>query len=221
MTSHNNQLTSVQIIAGVDAEYDETVDLVEFHFTNTDPSRRDFLHVLGAGLLIAVTANTVQGQDPKKAARKGGGGGMGGRGATSIAARLHIGKDGALTVMTGKVECGQGARAELTQAAAEELRVAAERVRLIMADTALVPDDGGTFGSRSTPSSMPAIRQGCASARELLAATAARRWGVDAKAIEVRDGKAYHDAFGRHILLCRSGDGRERNQGVRDGPGER
>ncbi len=190
MTSHDDPLTT--------AEYDEPVDLVEFHFTNTDPSRRDFLHVLGAGLLIAVTASAAGAQVPKKG-RRGGGFGGGGRGATTIAARLHLGNDGTLTVMTGKVEAGQGARAELTQAAAEELRVDVETIRLIMADTDLVPDDGGTFGSRSTPSSVPAVRQGCAAARELLLKTAARRWGVDAKGVEVRDGKAIEVASGRTL----------------------
>ena len=185
---------ATQIIPGVDAEYEEPVDLVEFHFTSTDLTRRDFLQVLGAGLLIAVAADGARAQVPKGGRRGGGGGGQG---ATSIAARLHIGKDGALTVMTGKVECGQGSRAELTQAAAEELRVAADRVRLVMADTALVPDDGGTFGSRSTPSTVPAVRQGCAAARDLLATTAARRWGVDAKTITVRDGAAVDPSSGR------------------------
>ncbi len=91
--------------------------------------------------------------------------------------------------MTGKVECGQGARAELTQAAAEELRVSADRVQLIMADTGLVPDDGGTYGSMSTPSTVPSIRRGCASAREMLKALAIRRWDLGAKALEVVDGK--------------------------------
>ena len=119
--------------------------------------------------------------------------------------------------MTGKVECGQGARAELTQAAAEELRVAADAVRLVMADTALVPDDGGTSGSRSTPSTVPAIRQGCAAARDLLAATAARRWGVDAGAVEVRDGKADRRRLAAHALLRRPGLGRGRRPGVRRG----
>ena len=70
--------------------------------------------------------------------------------------------------MTGKVECGQGARAEITQAAAEELRVPVERVRLVMADTALTPDDGGTYGSQTTPRTIPAVRRGCAAAREIL-----------------------------------------------------
>ena len=66
-----------------------------------------------------------------------------------MSARLHVGEDGVITVMSSKVECGQGVRAELTQAAAEELRVPYEQVRMILADTAVVPDDGGTAGSGS------------------------------------------------------------------------
>jgi isoquinoline 1-oxidoreductase len=181
---------------GIDLEYDEQVDLVEYRFTDSeiDPTRRDILRILGAGLLFAMTSGPARAQEPR-GRRQGGGGG--GQTATTIAARLHIGEGGAITVMTGKVECGQGARAELSQAAAEELHVPASAVRLIMADTSLVPDDGGTFGSRSTPSTVPAIRKGCAAAREVLAKTAARRWGVDAKGIEVRDGKAIDTASGR------------------------
>ena len=141
--------------------------------------------------MIAVAIDPARGQQPQVPAKKKGGGG---RGQTNVAARVHIGQDGSITVMTGKVECGQGARAELTQAAAEELSVPADRVRLIMADTGLVPDDGGTYGSMSTPSTVPSIRRGCAAAREMLAGLAARKWSVDAKSIEFRDGKALDPA---------------------------
>jgi CO/xanthine dehydrogenase Mo-binding subunit len=192
-----NQQVPQELVQITDDDYDEQVDLVEFQFAKLDATRREFLQILGAGLLIAVTLDTAEGQAPKGARQ--GGGGFGGRGATTIAARLHIGKDGTLTAMTGKVEGGQGSRAELTQAAAEELCVSAEKIRLIMADTGLVPDDGGTFGSRSTPSSVPAVRQGCAAARNLLIVTAAKRWGVDFKTIEVREGKAIEATSKRTI----------------------
>lgn len=187
-------------VEGVDLDYDEEYDRVAFHFDPIEVTRRDFLQLLGAGLLIAVAADSAPGQVPQGGRRRGGGGGGGmGRGPSNLAARLHVGKDGVITVMTGKVECGQGARAELTQAAAEELGVGVVQVRLVMADTRLVPDDGGTFGSRSTPSTVPAIRQGCASARELLVALASRRWGVDAGVVEVRDGRAT-DPSSKHCL---------------------
>src|ERR1039458_5257743 len=49
---------------------------------------------------------------------------------------------------------------------------------MLMADTATVPDDGGTFGSMSTPRTVPAVRQGAAAARNLLAEFAAQQWKV-------------------------------------------
>ena len=100
----------------------------------------------------------------------------------TLAARLHIGKDGLITVMTGKVECGQGARAELTQAAAEELRVDVDRVHLVMADTALVPDDGGP---RAAARRRRASRRSARAAPRRATCSRPwrrRRWNVDAGA---------------------------------------
>ena len=158
-------------------EYEEEVERVDYGF---GLKRRSFVQILGAGLLIAVGA-------PALAQRRGGRGGSGG--ARSIAARIHLGKDGTIVVMTGKVEGGQGARAELSQAAAEELRVPLGRIQLVMADTSLVPDDGITAGSGSTPRTVPAVRQGAAAARELLIDFACQRWSVERNAVKLSDGK--------------------------------
>jgi isoquinoline 1-oxidoreductase len=87
--------------------------------------------------------------------------------------RFLIADDGTVTVFTGKVELGQGARTEITQAVAEEMRIPVARVRVVMADTALVPDDGMTAGSGTTPRTVPAIRKAAAAARQLLAKTQA------------------------------------------------
>jgi isoquinoline 1-oxidoreductase len=105
-----------------------------------------------------------------------------------VVARLFLNKDGTITALSGKVEEGQGPRAELTQAAAEELRVSVDQVHLIMADTALVPDDGITAGSRTTPRNVPDMRRAAATARDLLAQLAASSWKVDPKRLEVRNG---------------------------------
>src|SRR6185503_15524291 len=123
-------------------------------------SRRDFVQVVGAGLLISVAVSPVLAQRARDDRP------------VNLAKRLHIGADGTITVLTSKVEVGQGSRTQLTQAAAEELHVPVGQIRLIMADTAVVPDDGGTAGSRTTPSSVPAVRKGCAAARQLLIETA-------------------------------------------------
>src|SRR2546425_10080799 len=160
-------------------DYDETVERVGYDF---GLSRRSFVQILSAGLLIAASP-------PALAQRRGG---RGGGGARNIGARIHLGTDGTITVLTGKVEAGQGARSELTQAAAEELRVPANQVQLVMADTGAAPDDGITAGSGSSPRTVPAVRQGAAAARELLVSFASHQWGVDAKTCEVRDGQALH-----------------------------
>ncbi len=153
-------------------------EFIEQHDPQTGLSRRAFVQLLGTGLLITVTEGVSFGQ------RGGGGGGRG----IAVAARIQVNQDGTIAVMTGKVEEGQGPRAQLSQAAAEELRVPVERIRLIMSDTALVPDDGITAGSRTTPGTVPAVRQGAATARELLVRLAAEQWKAEPGALEVRDG---------------------------------
>ena len=146
------------------------------------------MQTLGAGLLITVTDALSWGQ--RRGGRGGGGrGGFGGGGGGgTVVARLHLNEDGTIAVMSGKVEEGQGARTELSQAAAEELRVPFDRIRIVMADTEFVPDDGVTAGSQTTPRNVPAMRQAAATARELLTRLAAQQWEADANALEVRDG---------------------------------
>ena len=57
-------------------------------------NRRVFLETAGAGLLIAAMA-------PSAAAQRGG------QGPQTLEARLHIGEDGFVTILTGKIEEGQ------------------------------------------------------------------------------------------------------------------
>jgi len=87
----------------------------------------------------------------------------------------------------------------LSQAAAEELRVPLGRIQLVMGDTGLVPDDGITAGSGSTPRTVPAVRQGAAAARDLLIDFACKRWKVDRNAVQLSDGKVT-DTAGQHTL---------------------
>ena len=162
----------------------------------TTLDRRAFIQFLGSGLLVTVTA-------PDAGAQGGEGSG------TPVSARLFLNEDGTITALSGKVEEGQGPRAELSQAAAEELRVAVDRVRLVMADTDLVPDDGITAGSRTTPRNVPEMRQAAATARELLTALAAETWGVDAGTLEVRDGAIAAPGPGKRMTyadLAKAGD---------------
>ena len=167
--------------------YDELVERVDYDF---GLSRRSFAKVLGAGLLIAVSLPALA----QESGQRGGGGG-----ARNLGARIHLGKDGIITVLTGKVEGGQGSRAELSQAAAEELGVPPGRIQMLMADTGSVPDDGGTYGSMTTPRTVATVRKAAAAARSLLLTFAGQQWKVEASAVEMRDGKAAETA-GKHTL---------------------
>ncbi|MBL8227944.1 MAG: xanthine dehydrogenase family protein molybdopterin-binding subunit [Bryobacterales bacterium] len=141
------------------------------------PTRREFIEFTGAGLLITILAPCVEAQrgSPREA---------------GIESRLHISKDGIVTVLSGKVEVGQGSRTQLAMAAAEELCIPLDRVQVTLADTELAPNDGITAGSRTTPSTVPAVRMAAATARELLLTRAAEKWRVDRAAITLRDGVA-------------------------------
>src|SRR4051812_2674807 len=191
MRSEQMQSSELSDLKSQIEDAEQFVEPVGYDFGFT---RRSFVQMLGAGILICTAAGSAIAQtrpsDGEGAARgRGGRGGTGSR-PVPLDARLHIAKDGTITVMTGKVEGGQGSRAELTQAAAEELRVPVDRVRLIMADTSLCPDDGITAGSGTTPRTMPAIRQACAAARALLAQVAQKQWNLPAESINVSNGAA-------------------------------
>jgi CO/xanthine dehydrogenase Mo-binding subunit len=163
----------------------ERYELNEAPSYQFDLSRREFLGVAGAGLLIMARHQVATAQNRSER--------------ESISARLHIAKDGRITVLTSKVEVGQGSRTQLAQAAAEELRVPIDRIILVMADTALVPDDGGTAGSRTTPSTVPAVRKAAAAAREILVELARQHWAVEGRDLKVQDGTIVHRGSGQTL----------------------
>ena len=144
--------------------------------------RRDFLKVLGGGLLICLTHTSSLAQESGRAF-----------GAhelpKDLSAWLHIATDGQVKVFTGKVEVGQNIRTSLAQLVAEELKVPFEAITMVMGDTDLTPWDMGTFGSRTTPTMGPQLRTMAAAAREMLLEIAAKRWHVAAASLTAADGK--------------------------------
>jgi isoquinoline 1-oxidoreductase len=79
-------------------------------------------------------------------------------------------------VFSSKVEVGQGSRAQLGQAAAEELRPL-DRVRLFSPRRIGFPMTAD-FRSRTTGYTVPDVRKAAAAAREVLIDLAARQWGI-------------------------------------------
>lgn len=161
MQSDEHNLT---LIAG---DPDQIVEPIGYDFGMT---RRSFVQILGAGILICVASSSGIAQtqpSQEEGPRRGRFSGRGGGAPVPLSARLHIAKDGTITVLSGKVEGGQGARTEIAQAAAEELGVPIDQVQVLLCDTDLTPDDGGTYGSQTTPRTIPSVRQACAAARKL------------------------------------------------------
>ena len=161
----------------------ERYELLEGARYRFDLDRRDFLRGTGVGLFVLLVA-------PGAAAQESGRG-RGGREQLpdDVNAWLHIDRDGAVTVFTGKTEVGQNIRTSLTQAVAEELHVPPSAITLIMADTARTPFDAGTFGSRTTPIMNAQLRKVAAAARGVLIKRAADEWKVSPETLTVADGK--------------------------------
>jgi len=165
-----------------------------YHF---DLDRRDILKALGGGVLVSLVTASSHAQQRGGRGRGGGGGNR----PTQIGGYLHIAEDGQITLYCGKTEVGQNVRTSVTQAAAEELRVSPSAIKVILADTDLVPDDGGTSGSRSTPSTVPQIRRVSAAACGLLLDMAAEQLKVDRASLSSEDGKITHTTSGRSLTF--------------------
>jgi CO/xanthine dehydrogenase Mo-binding subunit len=101
---------------------------------------------------------------------------------------LVVGEDGKVTVYSGKVDLGTGARTALAQLVAEELDVDFGAVQLIMGDTGLTLDQGQTAGSQTISNGGAKLRQAAASARQALLAAAAGKLSVDPSRLTVAKG---------------------------------
>ena len=160
--------------------------------------RRDFFKTLGCGVMVLFlvpaalaqqeagsagrAARTRRRPPPPKSAR----------GCTSA-------RTARVTVYTGKTEVGQNIRTSLTQAVAEELRVPVSSIKMVMADTDLVPYDAGTFGSQTTPQhGFAACIASAAAARGVLLDMAAEYFKVDRAALTVADGKIFKTSANRN-----------------------
>ncbi|HEX4064490.1 MAG TPA: molybdopterin cofactor-binding domain-containing protein [Acidobacteriaceae bacterium] len=149
--------------------------------------RREFLRLCGGGLLVCLAG---PGASAQESGRRLGGHAL----PQEVSAWIHIATDGGITVYTGKVEIGQNIRTSLAQQVAEELRVPFASITMTMGDTDLVPWDAGTFGSRTTPTMGPQLRNMAAAARQLLVEQAARRWNCDPSSLMAADGKVTNPA---------------------------
>lgn len=144
--------------------------------------RREFLKASGAltigfSMFGAVTANAASALRPPKSVAK-----------DAVDSWLTISPDNRVTIFSGKVDLGTGARTALAQLAAEELDVSFDSIEMVMGDTATTPDQWLTAGNLTIFQGGAELRRAAASARRALVERASQRLGVPASELLVEDG---------------------------------
>jgi carbon-monoxide dehydrogenase large subunit len=104
-------------------------------------------------------------------------------------ATLRIEPSGAVTVLTGLTDQGQGMRTALAQIVADELGVPVESVAVVSGDTAVVPYGGGTWASRGMPIGGSATLLAGRALRERVKRVAAALLEAHEEDVELHDGK--------------------------------
>ena len=159
-------------------------------------SRRGFLKGSSAALGGLVLSTWLPGFAPRSvAAEATAAGRLGDQSPRAYGAFVRVGHDGLVTVISPKIEMGQGAHTGIAMMVAEELEVALESVSVEDAppDSELYADSlmqfQATGGSTSTRHAWQPLREAGATARMLLIQAAAASWGVEAAQCHASNGK--------------------------------
>jgi CO/xanthine dehydrogenase Mo-binding subunit len=102
---------------------------------------------------------------------------------------LNVNVDGTVTLAVGTVDVG-GSRASLSLIAAEELGIAYENVKAVVADTATLGYNDMTDGSRGTFSSSLATISAARNAIDVMRRRAAMTWDIPVEDVVWEDGHA-------------------------------
>lgn len=170
--------------------------------TETDPSRREVLKVLGiGGLVVVASALGVRRLD---AAR----GVFDAHDATDSAlpweahAYIRLADDGTVTLICHRSEMGQGIRTTMPMIIADEMEADWAKCRVEQA-----PGDDQKYGNQNTDGStsirdfLPRYREAGATVRALLEDAAAATWGVPVADVRAQNGSVLHGATGRRLLF--------------------
>jgi CO/xanthine dehydrogenase Mo-binding subunit len=102
---------------------------------------------------------------------------------------IKIGRDGLVTINSGKMDCGQGLDVAYAQIAAEELDVPLAQVIVLFGDTKLSANQGGGSASSGVRQGAVPIRNAAAEARRVLVGLAAKELNTTPDNLQVVDGK--------------------------------
>lgn len=103
---------------------------------------------------------------------------------------LH--NNGDLTVNTGVVDIGTGAKTTMALIAAKALGVPFENTEVVWGDTETSPFSVGESGSRTTNYTGHAVREAALKIRKEIISLASKSYGYDEKEIDVKDGNLFH-----------------------------
>ena len=112
---------------------------------------------------------------------------------------VHVGLDGAVTIVCQRSEMGQGIRSTLPVLIADELGADMARVKILQADGDPAYGDQNTDGSNSIRGIYEAMRRAGATPRTMLIAAAARRWKVAPASCTAREHQVIHEKSGRKL----------------------
>src|SRR4051812_31589216 len=161
----------------------------------SDLSRRNFLinsAVAGSGLVLSVSLPFGQGKAV-------------GNDSFAPNAFIRVGTDGQIVLTMPYVEMGQGTYTSIPMLIAEELEVGLNQVRLEHAPPNEKLYANPLLGVQATGNSnairgaWKPLREAGATARLMLIAAAAKRWGVEVASCRAQDGEVIHAPTGRHI----------------------
>jgi CO/xanthine dehydrogenase Mo-binding subunit len=101
---------------------------------------------------------------------------------------LSIDKAGNVTAYFGKIDVGQGVDVSVSQIIAEELDVSLQSVKIIMGNSDLTIDHGGTTADSGVREGGALMRSIAAEARRLLLEMASKQLGVEPSAVHASNG---------------------------------
>jgi isoquinoline 1-oxidoreductase subunit beta len=163
--------------------------------TETSLSRRNFLvasATVGGGLVLSLSLPFGQSD-------------AAGSEAFAPNAFIRINSDGQVVLTMPYVEMGQGTYTSIPMLIAEELEVNLKQVKLEHAPPNEKVYANPLLGVQATGNSnamrgaWKPLREAGATARMMLIAAAAKRWGVDANSCHAQDGEVMHAPSGRHL----------------------
>ncbi len=164
------------------------IDRLEFRRRNNSNPVRAMEYDLGARAFDwDAKARAAKSRGPLRRGVGVAAAGWHGIGASGPQAQAIAYRDGRVTIRIGTQDLGTGTRTILAMVAAEELGLPLGRVAAEIGDTryAFSLPSGG---SMTAPSTTPAVRQAAAHLKDKLMRIAAPMLGVDASALEARDG---------------------------------